>query len=1664
MYKSNTILALLQRVSAYAAIDTTVTGETCVDMSNYGGSYVTATEQCESYNWCATSESSSGSYASWAYCGYGNNNEDECVPMIYSGVSYDNCTAASTSGWCAIATYSDLSYYSYKYCTAEDWEIPVDLGLTSCGDDGCTTVTGESCVSFTYGGVDYDNKCTDELYSWCATSTDSSGAYLTWAYCGFGDSNGDECTFPFVYGSSEYYGCTQNTYNGWCATSVYANTNEYASWKSCDSSDYFNQEYESVGYHDFGGNGTHTTVSGEYCVPFTYGGVFYDGTCYGSSYSWCATSTYDDGSYKTWAYCGYGNSNEDECVLPWVYNGKEYTTCTAPTSSGWCATSIYENERTYYSYKYCDEDEQALGYSTFSYGSGTTINGEDCVPMLYSGAYYTACNAESSYSWCATSTYDDGSYASWGYCGYGNNNEDTCVFPFVYSGVTYTTCTSGGSGWCATSVLDFTYAYYSYKYCDDEEAALGSTQIDIGSGTTVTGDECVPMIYSGVEYLACTSGSYSWCATEVSDSGSYTSWAYCGYGNSNEENCVYPFTYSGEEYYQCASIGSSPWCATSVYENEGTYYSYKSCNYYDLQQSGDTNSYGSGMTIYAEECVPMVYGGVGYEKCTSDTDSYSWCATEVNSAGSYSDWEYCGYGNGYMESCVPMIYSSTYYQNCTGETTSDWCATSAYENSQAYATWKYCTSDDWESDYEYICDDCETTVNGDYCQPFMYDGVLTDGCVSSPSWCATSVDSSDNYVTWDYCGSGDANGDECQFPFKEYSDHGPTYYTCTGTSTSDWCATSTYKDDLVYYSWKYCNEDELALGISTNEYEPGTTITGEECVPMIYYGVYYTKCTNDDYQWCATSVDSNQEYTSWAYCGYYNDDNCQYPYAYVYGGELYNECMNQDTANPWCATSTYSRTLDYATWKYCDESDLLTEEETSWGSSVDSEGCVFPFSYLGVTYFECATEGYDPWCATSVNTETGNYITWQYCEQEETTTTTESSAGTMQTFSGDSCVPMIYGGVYYEACTDDTYGWCATSTDSDLNYQTWGYCMLGDGENCYFPYKYGSEDYYECADKSSYSGYGWCATSTYTGGDYYDWKYCSATEAGYSASEYGSGTTITGEYCVPMTYGGVDYEGCTSDTYSWCATSTDSSGYYSTWAYCGYGNNNEDNCVYPFIYGGVAYTTCTDQTDSGWCATSVYENTQEYASWKYCDDEDKALGTTSVSYGEGTTVTGEECVPMIYGGVDYEACTSDTYSWCATEVNEAGSKTDWEYCGYGNSNEENCVPMIYGGVDYEGCTASPSNGGWCATSAYENTKEYYSWKYCEDSDWEETTSNAGSETGYGNGYETGYGTTVTGEDCVPMTYGGVDYEGCTTDDKYGWCATSTDSSGSYSTWAYCGYGNSYGDECYYPFYYYGETYYECADQGSSYAWCATSVYQETYDYYSYKYCDSSDLGTDSNTVAETFDGTDCVPVIYSGTRYEGCIDAGSYSWCATSTYDDLSYKNWDYCGYGDSESCYYPFTYYGETYYQCADQDSSYAWCATSTYLAGNYYNWKYCDDDDLASGSTSAESSETGYSSYTGSESTGSSEYDYEYSSEESGETKTVSGETCVFPFFYDGEYYYECTTKDFGSIAWCATEIADDYSVIDWNYCKSSGSSSSSSSSESRDYGSDEDESVCK
>ena len=64
------------------------------------------------------------------------------------------------------------------------------------------------------------------------------------------------------------------------------------------------------------------------------------------------------------------------------------------------------------------------------------------------------------------------------------------------------------------------------------------------------------------------------------------------------------------------------------------------------------------------------------------------------------------------------------------------------------------------------------------------------------------------------------------------------------------------------------------------------------------------------------------------------------------------------------------------------------------------------------------------------------------------------------------------------------------------------------------------------------------------------------------------------------------------------------------------------------------------------------------------------------------------------------------------------------------------------------------------------------------------------------------------------------------------------------------------------------------------------------------------------------------------------------------------------------------------------------------------------------------------------------------------------MSGEDCIFPFSYKGVLYYQCTTKDFGSIPWCATSVDSYLNVDDWNYCKATSSSSSTGSTSGTSY----------
>ena len=52
--------------------------------------------------------------------------------------------------------------------------------------------------------------------AWCATSTDSNLNYLTYAYCGYGNNEGGQCSYPFTYSGEEYYSCAaQDTSTPW---------------------------------------------------------------------------------------------------------------------------------------------------------------------------------------------------------------------------------------------------------------------------------------------------------------------------------------------------------------------------------------------------------------------------------------------------------------------------------------------------------------------------------------------------------------------------------------------------------------------------------------------------------------------------------------------------------------------------------------------------------------------------------------------------------------------------------------------------------------------------------------------------------------------------------------------------------------------------------------------------------------------------------------------------------------------------------------------------------------------------------------------------------------------------------------------------------------------------------------------------------------------------------------------------------------------------------------------------------------------------------------------------------------------------------------------------------------------------------------------------------
>ncbi|XP_060111205.1 fibronectin-like [Heteronotia binoei] len=444
--------------------------------------------------WCATT----GNYDTnhqWKYCTlteYGGNTAGQACtfPFAYKSRTFYSCTNEDIQigkFWCATTGSYDKDK-KWSYCA--DTRVQANQ-------------IGPCVFPFTYKG---------KLYSSCTTAGASTGKLwcsLTsnydidpkWTYCD--PSEPRPCHLPFIFKGKSYSACTKEGAGDgqlWCATT--ANYDTDSKWKPCSQ-----QEYE--------GNS-----NGQTCVfPFIYKNrTFYTCTSEDSKDGrfWCATT----GSYdkdEKWSYCAdtskfTGDCPEGPCVFPFTYKGKLYSSCTtagASTGKLWCSlTSNYDIDPKW---TYCDPSEPRPCH----------------LPFIFKGKSYSACTKEGAGDgqlWCATTAnYDTDS--KWKPCSQqeyeGNSNGQTCVFPFIYKNRTFYTCTSedskDGRFWCAT-----TGSYdkdKKWSYCAD------TRQHENNMGPCV-----FPFIYKGKTYPSCTTAGEStgklWCSL-TSNYDTHPKWTYC---------------------------------------------------------------------------------------------------------------------------------------------------------------------------------------------------------------------------------------------------------------------------------------------------------------------------------------------------------------------------------------------------------------------------------------------------------------------------------------------------------------------------------------------------------------------------------------------------------------------------------------------------------------------------------------------------------------------------------------------------------------------------------------------------------------------------------------------------------------------------------------------------------------------------------------------------------------------------------------------------------------------------------------------------------------------------------------------------------------------------------------------------------------------------------
>ncbi|KAM3820773.1 epididymal sperm-binding protein 1-like [Vipera latastei] len=254
-----------------------------------------------------------------------------------------------------------------------------------------------------------------------------------------------------------------------------------------------------------------------------------------------------------------------------------------------------------------------------------------------------------------------------------------CVFPFIYKGETYNSCTKVANDnrpWCATTPnYDISP---QWKNCATEEY-----------GGNSGGKRCVfPYTYKKRTYYTCTNEDAEmgrfWCAT----TGSYDNdgqWSYCAdtrLATNSQGACVFPFIYKGQSYSFCTKAGSSSgklWCS--------------------LTRNYDTDPKWTYCTpsVLLSCKFPFRFNNKDYHHCTKDGayDGQFWCATTAN-YDKDRKWRACATeeyeGNSKGKRCFfPFIYNGKRFYSCTNQNSDNgifWC--SVTRNYDKDRQWSYC--------------------------------------------------------------------------------------------------------------------------------------------------------------------------------------------------------------------------------------------------------------------------------------------------------------------------------------------------------------------------------------------------------------------------------------------------------------------------------------------------------------------------------------------------------------------------------------------------------------------------------------------------------------------------------------------------------------------------------------------------------------------------------------------------------------------------------------------------------------------------------------------------------------------------------------------------------------------------------------------------------------